>query len=80
MHREKVMRRKAETAPDRVIDDLKTVDGIIAPHTGSRSKLYGFEATGTLPKFHADWKGLSGAGVFCEGFLPTEVPPSFGRC
>ncbi|WP_393054481.1 trypsin-like peptidase domain-containing protein [Streptomyces sp. LN549] len=65
----KAMRRKAGSDPDRFIDDLKTVDGTIAPHTGSRSKLYGFEVSGALPRFYENWKGLSGAGVFCHGCL-----------
>lgn len=69
----KAMRRKAGSDPDRFIDDLRTVDGTIAPHTGSRSKLYGFEVSSALPRFYENWKGLSGAGVVCQGLLVALV-------
>lgn len=65
----KAMRRKASADPERFVDDLKTVDGTISPHTGSRSMLYGFEVLGALPRFYENWKGLSGAGVTCQGLL-----------
>ncbi|MEV7595640.1 hypothetical protein AB0O42_35805, partial [Streptomyces sp. NPDC089922] len=65
----KAMRRKVGGDPERFIDDLKTVDGTITPHTGSRSMLYGFEVSGALPRFYENWKGLSGAGVTCQGLL-----------
>ncbi|MER7812954.1 serine protease [Streptomyces sp900116325] len=65
----RAMRRRASVSPERYVDDLKTVDGRIAPHTGSRSQLYGLEVEGSLPGDVKGWQGLSGAGVFCEGML-----------
>lgn len=52
-----------------LVNDLKTIDGHINPHTGSRSGLYGFEIDDALPSQAKHWQGLSGAGVFCEGML-----------
>ncbi|MEU9098824.1 hypothetical protein [Streptomyces sp. NPDC048361] len=69
----KAMRRKAGADPERFVDDLKTVDGTIAPHTGSRSMLYGLEVSGALPRFYENWQGLSGAGVTCQGLLIGQV-------
>ncbi|MFE2498814.1 hypothetical protein [Streptomyces scopuliridis] len=65
----KAMRRRASASPGRYIDDLKTVEGTVAPHTGSRSKLYALEVDGAVPAEVKNWQGLSGAGVFCEGVL-----------
>ncbi|QXE38068.1 serine protease [Streptomyces sp. GMY02] len=65
----KAMRRRAHANPDRYVDDLKTVDGRIAPHTGSRTKWYAFEVDGAVPTEVKNWQGLSGAGVFCDGTL-----------
>ncbi|MFE2693616.1 trypsin-like peptidase domain-containing protein [Streptomyces mirabilis] len=52
-----------------LVNDLKTIDGHINAHTGSRSGLYGFEIDDALPAQAKHWQGLSGAGVFCEGML-----------
>ncbi|MCX4596968.1 serine protease [Streptomyces sp. NBC_01549] len=65
----KAMRRRMSANPDRYVDDLKTVDGRIAPHTGSRSKVYALEVDGAVPTEVKNWQGLSGAGVFCDGLL-----------
>ncbi|MFJ9181360.1 serine protease [Streptomyces sp. NPDC102360] len=65
----KAMRRKASALAGQYVDDLKTVEGTIAPHTGSRSKLYGLEVDGAVPAQAKHWQGLSGAGVFCNGVL-----------
>ncbi|MFI1869501.1 hypothetical protein [Streptomyces jumonjinensis] len=65
----KAMRRRASTLSEQYVDDLKTVEGTIAPHTGSRSKLYGLEVDGAVPTEVKNWQGLSGAGVFCNGVL-----------
>lgn len=65
----KAMRRRVFSGSKQYIDDLKTVEGIIAPHTGSRSRLYGLEVDGTLPTEVKNWQGLSGAGVFCNSVL-----------
>lgn len=65
----KAMRRRALVRSERYVDDLKTVEGAIAPHTGSRSKLYGLEVDGPVPTDVKNWQGLSGAGVFCNGVL-----------
>ncbi|GGW85054.1 hypothetical protein CP966_33705 [Streptomyces galilaeus] len=45
------------------------MEGTIAPHTGSRSKLYALEVDGAVPTDVKNWQGLSGAGVFCNGVL-----------
>ncbi|WP_331730250.1 serine protease [Streptomyces sp. NBC_00073] len=65
----KAMRRRASSRSEQYVDDLKTVEGIIAPHTGSRSRLYGLEVDGAVPTEVKNWQGLSGAGVFCNGVL-----------
>ncbi|MER5201241.1 trypsin-like peptidase domain-containing protein [Streptomyces sp. NPDC002755] len=65
----KAMRRRAPARSEQYVDDLKTVEGIIAPHTGSRSKLYALEVDGAVPTDVKSWQGLSGAGVFCNGVL-----------
>ncbi|MFF2165481.1 trypsin-like serine protease [Streptomyces sp. NPDC058175] len=65
----KAMRRRASGRPEQHVDDLKTVEGTIAPRTGSRSKLYGLEVDGAIPTEVKNWQGLSGAGVFCNGVL-----------
>ncbi|MET8538262.1 hypothetical protein ABZV67_42845 [Streptomyces sp. NPDC005065] len=65
----KAMRRRASARSEQYVDDLKTVEGTIAPHTGSRSKLYALEVDGAVPTEVKDWQGLSGAGVFCNGVL-----------
>ncbi|MGW2028116.1 trypsin-like peptidase domain-containing protein [Streptomyces decoyicus] len=65
----KAMRRRASTSSEQYVDDLKTVEGTIAPHTGSRSQLYGLEVDGAVPTEVRNWQGLSGAGVFCNGVL-----------
>ncbi|MFD3488756.1 trypsin-like peptidase domain-containing protein [Streptomyces sp. NPDC058665] len=65
----KAMRRRASNRSEQYVDDLKTVEGTIAPHTGSRSKLYGLEVDGAVPTEVKNWQGLSGAGVFCNGVL-----------
>ncbi|MFH8738008.1 trypsin-like peptidase domain-containing protein [Streptomyces sp. NPDC017964] len=65
----KAMRRRASSRSEQYVDDLKTVEGTIAPHTGSRSKLYGLEVDGAVPTEVKNWQGLSGAGVFCNGVL-----------
>ncbi|MGI5532481.1 trypsin-like peptidase domain-containing protein [Streptomyces syringium] len=65
----KAMRRRASARPEQYVDDLKTVEGTIAPHTGSRSRLYGLEVDGAAPTEVKNWQGLSGAGVFCNGVL-----------
>ncbi|MFD4144534.1 hypothetical protein [Streptomyces sp. NPDC058572] len=65
----KAMRRRASAPADRYVDDLKTVDGRIAPHTGSRSNVYALEVDGAVPTEVKNWQGLSGAGVFCDGVL-----------
>lgn len=65
----KAMRRRASARSEQYVDDLKTVEGVIAPHTGSRSRLYALEVDGAVPAELQNWQGLSGAGVFCEGIL-----------
>ncbi|CAL9675524.1 S1 family peptidase [Streptomyces sp. enrichment culture] len=65
----KAMRRRASARSEQYVDDLKTVEGTIAPHTGSRSRLYALEVDGAVPAEVKNWQGLSGAGVFCEGTL-----------
>lgn len=65
----KAMHRRASSRSEQRLDDLKTVDGTIAPHTGSRSKLYGLEVKRAVPTEVKNWQGLSGAGVFCNGVL-----------
>ncbi|MFG3268902.1 S1 family peptidase [Streptomyces bobili] len=65
----KAMRRQAAARSEQYVDDLKTVEGTIAPHTGSRSKLYALEVDGAVPTDVKNWQGLSGAGVFCNGVL-----------
>ncbi|MEU0630640.1 serine protease [Streptomyces sp. NPDC005989] len=65
----KAMRRRVSAQPEQYVDDLKTVEGTITPHTGSRSKLYGLEVDGAVPTEVKNWQGLSGAGVFCNGVL-----------
>lgn len=65
----KAMRRRVSTPFERYVDDLKTVEGTIALHTGSRSKLYGLEVDNAEPNEVKDWQGLSGAGVFCNEVL-----------
>ncbi|WP_055606702.1 trypsin-like peptidase domain-containing protein [Streptomyces prasinus] len=65
----KAMRRRALARSEQYVDDLKTVEGIIAPPTGSRSRLYALEVDGAVPTDVRNWQGLSGAGVFCNGIL-----------
>ncbi|MGA4966970.1 hypothetical protein [Streptomyces pseudogriseolus] len=65
----KAMRRRVSARSERYVDDLKTVEGVIPPHTGSRSKLYALKVDGAVPAEVKNWQGLSGAGVFCEGVL-----------
>jgi hypothetical protein len=65
----KALRRRVVNWSGQYVDDLKTVEGTIAPHTGSRSKLYGLEVDGAVPTEVKNWQGLSGAGVFCNGVL-----------
>ncbi|MFI0219906.1 trypsin-like peptidase domain-containing protein [Streptomyces lydicus] len=65
----KAMRRRTSTNSEQYVDDLKAVEGTIAPHTGSRSQLYGLEVDGAVPTEVRNWQGLSGAGVFCNGVL-----------
>ncbi|MFF2927192.1 hypothetical protein ACFVTP_33110 [Streptomyces celluloflavus] len=65
----KAMRRRASARSEQYVDDLKTVEGTIAPHTGSRSKLYALEVDGAVPTEVKNWQGLSGAGLFCNGVL-----------
>ncbi len=73
----RAMRHQFPFGSGRSINDSRTIDGSITPHTGSRSKVYGFDITSALPVEVKDWKGMSGAGVFCEGvlvgFLPTVM-------
>ncbi|MGW1765132.1 S1 family peptidase [Streptomyces sp. NPDC002073] len=79
----KAMRRRASFRSEQYVDDLKTVEGIIAPHTGSRSKLYGLEVDGAVPTDLKNWQGLSGAGVFCNGVLvglARLVDQQWDRC
>ncbi|WP_177239623.1 hypothetical protein [Streptomyces monashensis] len=78
----KAMRRKVSARSERYVDDLKTVDGRIAPHTGSRSKMYSLEVDGAVVTDVRNWQGLSGAGVFCNGVLvamATLVDPQWDR-
>ncbi|MFF1649940.1 hypothetical protein [Streptomyces sp. NPDC058240] len=51
------MRRRASSSPEQYVDDLKTVEGegTIAPHTGSRSKLYALEVDGAVPAEVKNW-------------------------
>lgn len=65
----KAMQRRASSRPEQYVDDLKTVEGTIAPHTGSRSKLYALAVDGAVATEVTNWQGLSGAGVFCNGVL-----------
>jgi hypothetical protein len=65
----KAMRRQALARSEQYVDDLKTVEGTIAPPTGSRSRLYALEVDGAVPTDVRNWQGLSGAGVFCNGIL-----------
>lgn len=62
-------RASRRRAAGRYVDGVKTVNGYISPHAGSRSLMYDFEVVGSLPKDAANWQGLSGAGVFCGGVL-----------
>ncbi|QJS99281.1 trypsin-like peptidase domain-containing protein [Streptomyces asoensis] len=62
------MRRRAGTA-GAYVDDAKTVDGYVTPATGARSQRYALEIGRALPADVADWQGMSGAGLFCEGVL-----------
>ncbi|MGV9942410.1 hypothetical protein [Streptomyces sp. NPDC003401] len=65
----RAMRRQAFVGSEQYVDDLKTVEGTIAPPTGSRSRLYALEVDGAVPTDVRNWQGLSGAGVFCNGIL-----------
>ncbi|MFB7287792.1 S1 family peptidase [Actinacidiphila glaucinigra] len=62
-------RASRRRAAGRYVDDVKTVNGYISPHAGSRSLMYDFEVVGSLPNDATNWQGLSGAGVFCGGVL-----------
>ncbi|MDH6544217.1 serine protease [Streptomyces sp. SPB4] len=46
----------------------KDVDGTIKPNT-FRGELYAFEVDDARPESAGGWRGMSGAGVFCEDIL-----------
>ncbi len=67
------MRRRVSARSEQYLDDLKTVEGTIAPHTGSRSKLYALEVDGAVPTDVKNWQGLSGHRPhWCERTRPTH--------
>lgn len=63
------MRQPLLEDPEMLVNDLKVVDGRIKPASGARTGTYTFEVDDAVPEHDRDWKGLSGAGVFCEGTL-----------
>ncbi|WP_432095640.1 trypsin-like peptidase domain-containing protein [Streptomyces sp. bgisy100] len=65
----RAMRLALPNDPQTFIPDLKTVDGHIKPETGSRGGHYGFELSDASTGSAELWRGMSGAGAFCQDML-----------
>ncbi|WP_344574670.1 serine protease [Streptomyces lunalinharesii] len=74
----KIMRRRfLRRSKEVMVSDPKVVHGHIDPTTASRTQRYAFEVDGPHGNESAMWRGMSGAGIFCEGLLvglATQAP------